>query len=348
MQKVCLVLILGIVILAIWIFFPIIFKYWVLHLLVNPPFTTEVYASLGPIGDIFGSLTALFTSATLIIVIYSAYLQRQANEDARKAMAQQLQQARDATATQLNQARKALKQQLDQAREATERQIDNAKELSKIELQQTREATQQQLDLAQATHDAQMRESKHAIFSNMLNILLNQKNQAQERLSLRLGTTNLQSLFVHLSNKFEELLSDEWKNFKISKDSDQTIMAKRFVKELKEFTGQTGIFDELQSYFYNYYSLIALIKKDEYKEFDTKFYIRILSNLMTQSEQETLLWCCSTVDYIKEAIEVSELLDAHFSDEIAYFMFRNFKKTICDHPTILENWDKYLKEQNPA
>ncbi|MFM2331627.1 MAG: hypothetical protein RIQ74_450 [Pseudomonadota bacterium] len=159
MRKVCLVLFLGIGILALWIFFPIIFKYWVLHVLVTPPFTADVFASLGPIGDIFGGLTALFTSATLIIVMYSAYLQRQANEDARKAMAEQLQQARDATATQLNQARKALKQQLEQAREATEKQIENAKELSRIELLQTREATQQQIALAQSTHDIQIQET---------------------------------------------------------------------------------------------------------------------------------------------------------------------------------------------
>ena len=39
MRKVCLVLFLGIGILALWIFFPIIFKYWVLHVLVTPPFT---------------------------------------------------------------------------------------------------------------------------------------------------------------------------------------------------------------------------------------------------------------------------------------------------------------------
>lgn len=348
MRKVCLVIFLGIGILALWIFFPIIFKYWVLHVLVTPPFTPEVFASLGPIGDIFGGLTALFTSATLIIVMYSAYLQRQANEDARKAMAEQLQQARDATATQLTQARDALKQQLGQAREATERQIENAKELSKIELLQMQETTLQQLNLAQASHDAQLRESKHAIFSNMFNILLNQKNEAQERLNLRLGTTNLQSLFLHLSNKFEELVGDEWKNFKISTESHNIIIAERCMEEIEKYTGKTGIYDELLSYFYNYCSLITLIKKDEYKEFDTKFYIRVLSNLMPQAEQETLLWICSTAGYIKDAIEVSELLDAHFSDEITYFMFRNFKKSICNHSDILRDWNKYLNKQNPA
>ena len=348
MRKICLILFLGIGILALWIFFPIIFKYWVLHVLVTPPFTPDVFASLGPIGDIFGGLTALFTSATLIIVMYSAYLQRQANEDARTAMAEQLQQARDATATQLNQARKALKQQLDQAREATERQIENAKELSKIELQQTREATQQQLDLAQATHDAQMRESKHAIFSNMFNILMNQKNEIQERLNLRLEGTDLQSIFIHLSSIFEARVKSEWKNFDIHNENHQNIMINKIMSELNKFTGQVGLYAELLSYFYNYCSLINLIHKNEFKDFDTNFYIRILSNLMTDYEQDTLLWCCVTEGYIRSAIEPAKLLDAKFSDEVARFMARNFKKTICAHSDILSDWDKYLNEENSA
>ncbi|ENX35765.1 hypothetical protein [Acinetobacter courvalinii] len=345
-QKVVLAIVVFIILLIGWGLFPLFFK-WVMTGIGSTKVNIEDF---GTMGDIYGSLNTLFTSATLIIVMYSAYLQRQANEDARTAMADQLREARNATTNQLNQARDALEQQLAQAREATERQIENAKELSKIELSQMQDATKQQLDLAQATHDAQMRESKHAIFSNMFNILLNQKNQAQERLSLRLGTTNLQSLFVHLSNKFEELVSDEneWKNFKISTESHQIIMAERCADEIEKFTGKTGVYDELVSYFYNYCSLITLIKKDEYKEFDTKFYFRILSNLMTQAEQETLLWICSTADYIKDAIEVSKLLDAHFFDGIIHFMFRNFKKSICNHSDILRDWDKYLKEQNPA
>ncbi|OUJ94987.1 hypothetical protein BFG48_000865, partial [Acinetobacter nosocomialis] len=146
MRKLFLIFSIGI--LLLWFFFPILFKYWVFHFLVSPPFTTENFVSLGPIGDIFGGLTALFTSATLIIVIYSAYLQRQANIDAREAMAEQLKQAEKATQDQLTQAKEATKEQLEQAREATKEQ-----------LKQARESTKQQLDLAQATHEAQLKET---------------------------------------------------------------------------------------------------------------------------------------------------------------------------------------------
>jgi len=99
-------------ILILWITFPLIFKEWVFTLLVKPPFTPEAFASLGPIGDIFGGLTALFTSVTLIIVMYSAYLQRQANKHAREAMAEQVRQAEKATIQQLSLAKSTHEAQL--------------------------------------------------------------------------------------------------------------------------------------------------------------------------------------------------------------------------------------------
>ena len=59
---------------------------------------------LGSLGDIYGSLNTLFTSATLAFVVYATLLQRQANKDARDAMKEQLQQAKDAIDKQLQQA----------------------------------------------------------------------------------------------------------------------------------------------------------------------------------------------------------------------------------------------------
>ncbi|WP_234622439.1 hypothetical protein [Acinetobacter guillouiae] len=170
-QKIVLAIVVFIILLIGWGLFPLFFKW----LMIGIGSTKKDIDDFGSMGDIYGSLNTLFTSATLLIVMYSAYLQRQANKDARTAMAEQLQQARDATTTQLTQASDALTQQLDQAREATEQQIKNAKELSEIELSQTREATAQQLALAQATHDAQIKESRHAIFANQFYSLLNFK-----------------------------------------------------------------------------------------------------------------------------------------------------------------------------
>lgn len=90
----------GIFVLA-WLFFPNLFQWWAIHVWSIPPAQLDEMGKLGPLGDIYGSLNTLFTSATLIIVMYSAYLQRQANNDVRGAMAEQLEQASEATNQQL-------------------------------------------------------------------------------------------------------------------------------------------------------------------------------------------------------------------------------------------------------
>ncbi|HGF8497868.1 TPA: hypothetical protein ACJB9M_000814, partial [Acinetobacter baumannii] len=141
----------GVFVLA-WLFFPNLFQWWAIHVWSIPADQLDEMGKLGPLGDIYGSLNTLFTSATLLIVIYSAFLQRQANKDAREAMAEQLKQAKEASAEQLEQAK---------------------------------ESTKQQLDLAQATHDAQIQETKNSFFTNQFYSLLNYKNESIKNLVLR-------------------------------------------------------------------------------------------------------------------------------------------------------------------
>ncbi len=171
---------------------------------------------LGPLGDIYGSLNTLFTSATLAFVVYATLLQRQANADARSAMFDQLQQAKDATKDQLQQAkdasdeqlrqaRDALTAQLDQAKDLTEQQIINAKELANTQLKQANASTAQQLELALATHEAQIQESRNSIFTNQFYALLNYKNERVKSLILK-NSDNLTiigyELFSIINTKF--------------------------------------------------------------------------------------------------------------------------------------------------
>ena len=247
-------------IISLWIAFPLIFKYWVLKLLVTPPFTTEAFASLGPIGDIYGSLTALFTSATLIVVLYSAYLQREANKDTRQAMADQLQQARDATVKQLRQARKAVDDQLTQARESTAQQLANAKELSDIQLAYTRrtkeeqleharklsdlqlaqakESTRDQLALVQPTHDAQMLESKYAIFSNMFHALLSQKHERYSRIEVKNSKVHLNAteIFLIINETLSDLFDNEWKSISTLDVND---IQEKYFETTSKITGES-------------------------------------------------------------------------------------------------------------
>lgn len=113
-QKVVLVFVVFIILFIGWGLFPLFFK-WLMIGIGSGSEKTNL-EDFGPMGDIYGSLNTLFTSSTLIIVMYSAYLQRQANEDTRKALADQLAQAKESTQKQLALAKSAHKAQIQESR----------------------------------------------------------------------------------------------------------------------------------------------------------------------------------------------------------------------------------------
>lgn len=316
----------GVFVFCIWVTFPFLFKALMSWMnFVGVEFTT--FASFGPIGDIYGSLNTLFTSATLAIVVYSTILQRQANEDARNAMAEQLQQARDATATQLI-----------QAREATEQQIENAKELSRIELKQMQEATQQQLDLAQETHDAQMEESEHAIFSSIFNILINQKDAVLEKCGWGKESFKPNKYFEIIAQDFELLLQGEMKGYDIRDESTEEHINYDLILTMNKLKNHFS-FEELTIYFYMLIPLINLIKNSTIKSSDKVIYYSVISNSMTYSEQVTLLWFTSISHDFQELLKNTHLLNAHFDEGFVDFIRNNFDASMFGHPRTLEYWD---------
>lgn len=318
-----------IAIIFLWIAFPLIFKYWVFKLLVTPPFTTEAFASLGPIGDIFGGLTAFFTSLTLIIVLYSAHLQNQANKDARDAMADQLQQAKDATANQLQQAKDATNEQLQQARDAlaaqlnqakvlTEQQIVNAKELANIQLEQARESMEQQLALAKETHNAQIKESRYAIFLSIYNSLLTQRNEKFIALDVK-DTPHIltaHDIFYRVSKEFFRLLNNEW--------SDITTIEKKDVKKaLRDFTSEINnnqAFIAFYSYFHIYDSLLMVIKSSDLDTNDQRTFVKILSNTMSFGEQISLMWLMIGNEKYEKILNETGLFTNNISPTIINFI----------------------------
>lgn len=254
---------------------------------------------LGPLGDIYGSLNTLFTSATLAFVVYATLLQREANKDARDAMAdqlqhakdssaEQLQQARDATATQLKQARKALKEQLDQAREATAQQIRNSKDLSEIELAQTRLFASDQLDLVQATHDAQINESRNAVFSNAFYTLLNYKKDLLNSLRLTdaqgkesIGNEIFDSFNIFFMNNVEVL----------NKTTNTKNLQNQYHKKLIELNnGKANL--GIYSYFIIYKNIFYLIEHSQLTENEKEIYLSFFRNTIQTSEQMFIFFMC--------------------------------------------------------
>lgn len=320
-------------ILILWVTFPLIFKEWVFSILVKPPFTPEAFATLGPIGDIFGGLTAFFTSLTLIIVMYSAYLQREANIDARKAMAKQLKQAEKAAEDQLNQAKKATEEQLVQVREATEEQ-----------LRQARESTKQQLDLAQATHDAQLKETIYSNFLNTYNSLMNYKLSKYNALEVIVSgrVWRAEEIFKEISFHFLGC-----KNiFNLSLNQKQ--IGDLYNETLIKIAGRDKGLAEINSYFLIYESLFNLIERSKISDDEKFFFRRSISNTMSTHEQLTLLWAGVNSLFCSELIKNTGIFNQFYGEYMMPFIVQYYEKSSFSNPEILRNWDRFVNNQNPA
>ncbi|USP41036.1 hypothetical protein [Acinetobacter sp. XS-4] len=322
LKKILLWVLVLIFVLIVWIKFPLIFKEWVFKLLVKPPFTPEAFTSLGPIGDIFGALTALLTSLTLIIVIYTAYLQRQANIHARDAMAEQL-----------RQAGKAAKNQLEQAKEATKEQLEQA-----------RESTTQQLDLAQSTHRAQLKETIYSNFINTYNSLINYKLAKYNSIQIFIDgrVWHSEEIFKEIALYF--LGQRRIFDLKLSRSEIGAL----YNKTLDNIAGADKGLNEINSYFLLYQSIYDLINNSEISEEENVFFRKTTSNTMSNHEQLTLLWAATYFEDCHELVKNTGIFSQFYPDELIPFLVTFFEKSCFSHPDTLSKWDQYLNNQKPT
>ncbi|HEE6636237.1 TPA: hypothetical protein R7S54_001638 [Acinetobacter baumannii] len=296
---------LVILIILIWLVFPFLFKAfmsWMSWIGAD----LQTFADYGPVGDIYGSLNTLFTSATLIIVMYSAYLQRQANKDARDAMAEQLQQARDATAKQLRQAR---------------------------------QSTRQQLELAQKTHDAQLTESKYAIFINGFNSLLNYKHERYMSIQTTKGTRTYlaHEVFTHLNISLIQHTQNEWKD--ISKVTSEQV-EKNFYLTMKEISN-IGNHSDIIGYFYMVRDLYNYINRSCISEEDKDFYKSIVLNSMSSGEQAALYWIGAFTSELNMLTRREKCFDFGYHEDMMPFSIKFYSKE-CFGKNIQNNWEVRL------
>ncbi len=341
----------GVFVLA-WLFFPNLFQWWAIHVWSIPAAQLDEMGKLGPLGDIYGSLNTLFTSVTLIIVVYSAYLQRQANKDAREAMEKQLQQAKEATTLQLNEARRALELQLKQARQAASDQIAHASMLNEVQLKHAKQASYEQLEVTKASYKGQIEESRYAIFSNMFYSLLNYKHNIFTSIEMNeiigLDTENRRT---EKRNSLEiiRIISS---HFYISiKQEDSIEYANLNIKELrgnfyeftlKRFEGTINIF---LSYFLIYVNILNLIKQSKLSEEEKIFFKNILRNSMYQDEQVILFWIAPMFHKIKEGLDNSEMFNLFdYEEPFKEYALKHYNDSYFD--TIL--WKDLFKNKNPA
>ncbi|ENU4318798.1 hypothetical protein ACFH26_003428 [Acinetobacter baumannii] len=315
-QKVVFVLVILIVLLIIWCIFPVIFN-WIMSGVGSKQETLD---GLGPLGDIYGSLNTLFTSATLLIVIYSAYLQRQANKDTREAMSEQIKQAREATAE----------------------QVAQAKESTNLQLLQARKSMEEQLSLAKKTHDAQINETKLAFFTSQFYALLNLRNEKLKLLYLNNNGKEFTGIDVfrlfHL--EFVKLLRNEWKGDKLEDLIPPMIKAKFHLISKELNSGDN--FYPLLDYFQIYVSLFTLIKSSNLKKEDRKFFLKVISNSMNLSEQVVLFFIAPFRTTLLSSLENTKVFNSFHHKNFEKFGLKFHK----DSHFSLKKWEEIFANEN--
>jgi len=321
----------GIFVLA-WLFFPNLFQWWAIHVWSIPADQLDEMGKLGPLGDIYGSLNTLFTSVTLIIVVYSAYLQRQANKDAREAMDKQLKQARSDTAKQLRESRRALQLQLKQTRE-----------LADLQLKQAKKSSEEQLFLAKLAHEEQIKESKSAIFSNLFYSLLNLKFNKFTELTIHYPDEvwKADKIFINLSDEFQRLLAEEWQEV-------ETLNEKIIRGKFEEFLNIDGdhASDMVYSYFTLTTSLIRLIIRSDLEQFDKQFFFEILANSMTLHEQITLFWIAPSIDDFYYFLKDTGIFSQFYTDEFVLYGMKFYDKTYFSESSWYDHFDKHTNQNS--
>lgn len=280
-QFICVSLGCFILIVIIFLYFPLFFKYialefWKIPQTIKSNDTVEVVelTDLGSIGDIYGSLNTLFTSVTLIIVLYSAYLQREANKDARKSMTKQLQQVKC--------------------------------------------SAENQLALAKETHNAQMREIRKSNFDNKFYSLLDYKMQlfnSIKALNPTDGEINGAQIFDRINTFFtKKTLSDRYKTQQeLDKLKGEYHV---FLTHLNNGTPLTSIY----SYLAIYDSLFILIDSVDYlDESEKKLYLQLIRNSCLNSEQITIFYISPMYWEIREIFQGKELF--HSFDPRGYHIY---------------------------
>jgi hypothetical protein len=215
-------------------------------------------------------------------------------------------------------------------------------------LKETRITNRQQLLLAEKTHQEQLSESKHAIFSNTFDTLLNHKQDRYNGLKIRNKDDNVdyhsEEIFVEIALRFLWLLKNEF----IPGNYGNLEVGSKFNEYLGVLGGKTRGFAEIRSYFTTYGDLLELIKRSELDDKSKIFYRNIVSNSMSIHEQFTLLWISVNSQACNNIVNNSGIFNHFYNDDIMPFLTKFFDKSCFSHEDILKNWDKYINNQNPT
>ncbi len=214
-------------------------------------------------------------------------------------------------------------------------------------LKETRIANQKQLDFSNDVHEAQIKESKYSIFSNMFYALLTQKQASFNNLKLIDKDGNVivaDKIFYNFSTKFLDMLKKDWSNLDLIDEDKVFDDFFAYVRELNN--NQT--YTDINSYLGYYSSLVELIRRAEIDETDKIFFRDLLTMSISASEQVTLLWISSCTNIYKNRLIGSGIFSLNFNELSLPFAVKFFEKSCFSNSNVLNQWDSYVKKQNPA
>lgn len=266
---------------------------------------------LGPLGDIYGSLNTLFTSATLAFVVYATLLQREANKDARDALADQLQHAKDSTEEQLKQARHATATQLVQARRSLKLQLEA---------------------------------SRHDTFTNMFHSLLSHKIERFNQISMStkdktIGAYEISNL---ITIEFHRLIEGKWKDIDTIEKIDLSSSFEYCVAKITRGKGYYKIYN----YFYIYESIFNLIKNENLSPRDEEYFKDLVRNSMEVGEQVIILWIASFSDYYQNFLMDSGVFSFELPDSHIPFIRKFLSTTLFFNQEFVNRINEYSND-NP-
>ncbi|MDX7903896.1 hypothetical protein SJZ78_12470 [Acinetobacter baumannii] len=213
-------------------------------------------------------------------------------------------------------------------------------------LKETRETNIKQLKLAEDSHKEQLNESKHAIFSNTFDTLLNHKQDRYNGLKIRNKDDNVdyhsEEIFVEIALRFMWLLENEF----IPKNYSPSEIGSKFDEYMRILGGKSRGFAEIRNYFTIYGDLLELIKRSELDENSKIFYRNIVSNSMSIHEQFTLLWVSVNSKVCSDIVNNSGIFNHFYNDDLMPFLTKFFDKSCFSHPEVISNWHKYKNSQN--
>ncbi|MNP58182.1 hypothetical protein D3C76_1530760 [compost metagenome] len=81
---------------------------------------------------------------------------------------------------------------------------------------------------------------------------------------------------------------------------------------------------------------------------DAHFYKDLVSNSMEPGEQLTLTWLAATSDYHCAFLSNSRIFTYGLAEEFIGFADKFLEQSLFSHSDILEEWEKYKQNKNPA